>query len=59
MWIAMIAVWQTYYFAWNHAERVDKIWYTGFDGFDENTVEPLDWEQSDNIDMIQFEMAPN
>merc|ERR1712113_1013938 len=58
MWIGLLAVRQKYYYAWNSAEGANNIWYFGFDGFDENG-KALGWETANNINMWDFETAPN
>eukprot|EP00970_Alexandrium_tamarense_P019938 scaffold14643_cov1538-Alexandrium_tamarense.AAC.1 len=41
-----------------NAEGASNIWYAGFEGFDASG-NPKGWEVSNNIDVIQFETAPN
>jgi len=57
-WIALACVRQKYYFAWKNAEGANNIWYAGFEGFDEKG-EAKGWENSVNIDILDFEFAPN
>lgn len=58
MWIALFAVREKYYFAWNNAEGANNIWYAGFEGFDDKG-NPKGWGNSNNVDMLGFETAPN
>lgn len=58
MWVALAAIRQKYYFAWSNAEGANNIWYAGFEGFDDKG-EPKGWENSNNVDIIGFETAPN
>lgn len=57
-WLALFFIRFKYYFAWMNAEGANNIWYAGFEGFDEKG-EPKGWEVSNNVDVIQFETAPN
>jgi len=57
-WLALFFIRFKYYFAWMNAEGANNIWYAGFEGFDEKG-EATGWEVSNNIDVIQFETAPN
>jgi hypothetical protein len=57
-WLALFFIRFKYYFAWMNAEGANNIWYAGFEGFDDKGV-PKGWEVSNNIDVIQFETAPN
>jgi len=59
LWLSLFAVRQKYYFAWKNAEGATNLWYAGFEGFDEKTGEPKGWENSNNVDIIEFETAPN
>jgi len=47
-----------YYFAWKNAEGASNIWFAGFEGFDEDG-NPKGWENSNNVDMFEFETASN
>jgi hypothetical protein len=58
LWIGLLAIRQKYYFAWMNAEGANNIWYAGFEGFDESG-NPIGWENSTNIHMVNFELAPN
>ena len=58
MWLALFFVRQKYYFAWKNAEGAQNIWYAGFEGFDAKG-NPKGWENSNNIDILDFETAPN
>ena len=57
-WLALFFIRFKYYFAWMNAEGANNVWYAGFEGFD-NRGEPKGWQVSNNIDVIQFETAPN
>jgi len=57
-WVALIFIRMKYYFAWKNAEGACNIWYAGFEGFDEKG-NPKGWENSNNVDIIAFETAPN
>mmetsp|Transcript_18024 Transcript_18024/g.38895 ORF Transcript_18024/g.38895 Transcript_18024/m.38895 type:complete len:502 (-) Transcript_18024:247-1752(-) len=57
-WLALFFIRFKYYFAWMNAEGASNIWYAGFEGFDASG-NPKGWEVSNNIDVIQFETAPN
>mmetsp|Transcript_30358 Transcript_30358/g.55002 ORF Transcript_30358/g.55002 Transcript_30358/m.55002 type:complete len:502 (+) Transcript_30358:111-1616(+) len=57
-WLALFFIRFKYYFAWKNAEGANNIWYAGFEGFDAKG-EPKGWEVSNNIDVIEFETAPN
>ena len=57
-WLALFFIRFKYYFAWMNAEGANNVWYGGFEGFDDKG-EPKGWEVSNNIDVIQFETAPN
>lgn len=58
-WIALFFIRQKYYFAWKNAEGAQNMWYAGFEGFDEKTGAVKGWENSNNIDIVAFETAPN
>lgn len=58
-WLALFFVRYKYYFAWINAEGAQNVWYAGFEGFHQETGEPLGWEVSNNIDVVAFETAPN
>jgi hypothetical protein len=58
LWMALVVVRQKYYFAWKSAEGANNIWYAGFEGFDDKG-NPKGWENSINIDILEFETAPN
>ena len=47
-----------YYFAWKNAEGACNLYYCGFEGFDENG-NAKGWEYCNNINIIDFETAPN
>ena len=47
-----------YYFGWMNAEGANNVWYAGFEGFDEKG-NALGWENSSNVDIWEFETAPN
>lgn len=57
-WIALFFIRMKYYFAWKNAEGASNIWYAGFEGFDENG-KAKGWENSNNVDIVDFETAPN
>ena len=57
-WIALFFMRGKYYFAWKNAEGANNTWSAGFEGFDENG-NPKGWDNSSNIDIINFETAPN
>lgn len=57
-WVSLFFVRMKYYFAWKNAEGASNIWYAGFEGFDENG-NAKGWENSNNVDIIEFETAPN
>lgn len=57
-WVSLFFIRMKYYFAWKNAEGASNIWYAGFEGFDENG-NPKGWENSNNVDIIEFETAPN
>jgi hypothetical protein len=57
-WMGLLAVRQKYYFGWKNAEGAQNIWYAGFDGWDEKG-ESKGWETSSNVDIINFELAPD
>lgn len=58
MWIGLFAIRQKYYFGWQNAEGANNIWYAGFEGFNENG-DPIGWDNSSNLDILKFELAPN
>ena len=58
MWVGLFAIREKYYFAWINAEGANNIWYAGFEGFDEKG-NAKGWENSNNVDIIGFETAPN
>ena len=57
-WVALFFQRFKYYFAWKNAEGSNNIWYAGFEGFD-TKGDPIGWENANNIDILQFETAPN
>lgn len=57
-WLALFFIRFKYYFAWMNAEGANNIWYAGFEGFDDSG-KAKGWQVSNNIDVIQFETAPN
>ncbi len=57
-WVSLFMIRMKYYFAWKNAEGASNIWYAGFEGFDDKG-EPKGWEYSNNVDIIEFETAPN
>lgn len=57
-WIALFFIRQKYYFAWKNAEGANNIWYAGFEGFDDGG-KVKGWENANNIDIVDFETAPN
>ena len=57
-WVSLFFVREKYYFAWKNAEGANNIWYAGFEGFDANG-EALGWENSNNVDIVDFETAPS
>jgi hypothetical protein len=57
-WVALFFIRMKYYFAWKNAEGACNIWYAGFEGFDKDG-KVIGWEHSNNIDIIEFETAPN
>jgi len=57
-WLALFFIRFKYYFAWMNAEGAHNVWYAGFDGFDAKG-EAGGWQVSSNIDVVQFETAPN
>lgn len=57
-WMGLLAVRQKYYFGWKNAEGAQNIWYAGFDGWDEKG-DSKGWETSSNVDIINFELAPD
>mmetsp|Transcript_16863 Transcript_16863/g.24749 ORF Transcript_16863/g.24749 Transcript_16863/m.24749 type:complete len:502 (-) Transcript_16863:501-2006(-) len=57
-WLSLIFVRMKYYFAWKNAEGAQNIWYAGFEGFDEQG-NAKGWDVSNNVDIIEFETAPN
>lgn len=57
-WFSLFCIRFKYYFAWKNAEGACNIYYCGFEGFDEKG-EPKGWENSNNVDIISFETAPN
>jgi hypothetical protein len=56
--LALFFVRQKYYFAWKNSEGANNIWYAGFEGFDKDG-NALGWEHSNNVDIMDFETAPN
>jgi len=57
-WLSLFFIRQKYYFAWKNAEGASNIWYAGFEGFDKDGKE-IGWEHSNNVDILDFETAPN
>jgi hypothetical protein len=57
-WIALFCMRFKYYFAWKNAEGACNVYYGGFEGFDENG-EVKGWGHATNIDIVEFETAPN
>ncbi|GMH83219.1 hypothetical protein TrST_g5133 [Triparma strigata] len=57
-WLALFCVRFKYYFAWKNAEGANNIWYAGFEGFNDKG-EAIGWENANNIDIFEFETAPN
>lgn len=57
-WVSLFFIRMKYYFAWKNAEGACNIYYCGFEGFDKNG-NVKGWEHSNNIDIIDFETAPN
>jgi hypothetical protein len=57
-WVALLFIRCKYYFAWKNAEGANCIWYAGFEGFNEKG-EVKGWDNASNIDIIDFETAPN
>jgi hypothetical protein len=57
-WVALFFIRMKYYFAWKNAEGASNIWFAGFEGFDEDG-NPKGWENSNNVDMFEFETASN
>jgi len=57
-WFALFCIRMKYYFAWKNAEGACNIWYGGFEGFDAEG-KAKGWEVSNNVDIIDFETAPN
>ena len=57
-WFALFCIRHRYYFAWKNSEGASNIWYAGFDGFDKEG-NALGWDSSSNIDIWDFETAPN
>lgn len=57
-WVGLFALRQKYYFGWKNAEGAQNIWYSGFDGYDEEGKEK-GWETSNNMDIVTFETAPD
>eukprot|EP00591_Stephanopyxis_turris_P000976 CAMPEP_0195521008 /NCGR_PEP_ID=MMETSP0794_2-20130614/17779_1 /TAXON_ID=515487 /ORGANISM="Stephanopyxis turris, Strain CCMP 815" /LENGTH=502 /DNA_ID=CAMNT_0040650467 /DNA_START=65 /DNA_END=1573 /DNA_ORIENTATION=- len=58
MWLSLLFVKPKYYFAWKNAEGANNTWYAGFEGFDEKG-NVKGWENANNIDIVEFETAPN
>mmetsp|Transcript_160 Transcript_160/g.162 ORF Transcript_160/g.162 Transcript_160/m.162 type:complete len:500 (-) Transcript_160:49-1548(-) len=57
-WVALFFIRHKYYFAWKNAEGACNLYYMGFEGFDEKG-NAKGWEYTNNIDIIEFETAPN
>lgn len=57
-WVSLFFIRMKYYFAWKNAEGACNIYYCGFEGFDKNG-ESKGWEYCNNVDIIDFETAPN
>lgn len=57
-WISLFFIRFKFYFAWKNAEGANNIWYAGFEGFD-SKGKALGWENSNNMDVFEFETAPN
>lgn len=57
-WFALFCIRMKYYFAWKNAEGASNIWYAGFEGFDKDG-KAKGWENSNNVDILDFETAPN
>lgn len=57
-WVSLIMIRMKYYFAWKNAEGACNIWYAGFEGFDAEG-KAKGWENSNNVDILEFETAPN
>eukprot|EP00526_Cylindrotheca_closterium_P009249 CAMPEP_0113605928 /NCGR_PEP_ID=MMETSP0017_2-20120614/2588_1 /TAXON_ID=2856 /ORGANISM="Cylindrotheca closterium" /LENGTH=506 /DNA_ID=CAMNT_0000514449 /DNA_START=91 /DNA_END=1611 /DNA_ORIENTATION=- /assembly_acc=CAM_ASM_000147 len=55
-WMGLFALREKYYFGWKNAEGAANVWYSGFDGFDEDG-NSLGWESSNNINILGFELA--
>jgi len=55
-WMGLVALRQKYYFAWKNAEGAMNVWYSGFDGFDENG-NSIGWDTSNNVNVLGFELA--
>lgn len=58
LYLCLVTVRQKYYFAWKNAEGANNIWYAGFEGFDDEG-NPKGWDTANNIDIWEFETAPN
>lgn len=58
LWMGLLVVRQKYYFAWKCSEGANNVWYAGFDGFDADG-KPKGWSNSDNVNIVGFELAPN
>lgn len=56
--VGLFAVRCKYYFGWKNAEGAQNSWCAGFDGYDEEGNEK-GWETSNNMDIIDFETAPD
>jgi hypothetical protein len=57
-WVGLLAIRFKYYFGWKNASGANNIWYAGFDGLDEKG-EAIGWANSDNMDILGFELAPD
>jgi len=57
-WVALFFIRNKYYFAWKNAEGANNTWFAGFDGFDKDN-KPKGWTNANNMDIIDFELAPN
>jgi len=57
-WVALLFIRMKYYFAWKNAEGACNLYYCGFEGFDDKG-NVKGWEYCNNIDIINFETAPN
>ena len=55
-WMGLFATREKYYFGWKNAQGACNIWYSGFDGMDEEG-KPIGWETANNMNVIGFETA--